>query len=181
MGQRVSHPAAVPGAIHFNTIKARGASLRPGAMALASHTLLCWGLVAASAAGAALLSMPAAAQSAAASYQFQLPAGSLDQTLNRFAAIAGIELAVDAALTDGKSSAGLNGRYTIDAGFNEILKDQGLVSVRGSNGSYSLRRSAVARDDNAQTLPGIKVTEAAQAEVVTEQTGSYTTRALTIG
>jgi outer membrane receptor for ferric coprogen and ferric-rhodotorulic acid len=181
MGQHVSPPAAMAGSTFFITNQHRRAGLQPTAMALAARTLLCWGLITASGTGAALLATPAQAQAQAASYQFQIPAGSLDQALNRFAATAGIELSVDAALTAGKSSAGLNGRYTIEAGFSVLLKDQGLVTVRGSNGAYSLRRSAAAHDDNASALPNVNVTATAQSDVVTEQTGSYTTRALTIG
>ena len=42
--------------------------------------------------------------------QYNIPAGSLDQALNRFASASGILLSVDASLTSGKRSPGLQGR-----------------------------------------------------------------------
>jgi hypothetical protein len=49
----------------------------------------------------------AAGDAAAATSRYDIPAGPLDQALNRFAAQAGVLLAIDASLTTGKTSAGL--------------------------------------------------------------------------
>lgn len=117
--------------------------------------------------GALALAAPqqAHAQAAAAARGYSIPAGSLDQVLTRFASAAGAELSVDAALTRGKSSGGLNGSFTVQDGFAELLKGQGLQVVRGANGTYSLRAAAVADAAAAAaggTLAAVTVTAAAE-------------------
>ena len=86
---------------------------------------------------------PAFAQAvpaAQARQAFSVPAGSLGLALNTFAAEAGIELAAEASLLQGKSSAGLSGSYSVPEGFYELLRGHGLQAVREGNGSYTLRR-----------------------------------------
>ncbi|WP_411879388.1 TonB-dependent siderophore receptor [Polaromonas sp. YR568] len=119
--------------------------------------------------GALALAAPqqAHAQAAAAARSYSIPAGSLDQVLTRFASAAGAELSVDAALTRGKSSNGLNGSFTVQDGFAELLKGQGLQVVRGANGAYSLRAAAAGAgaDTGAAagpTLGAVTVTAAAE-------------------
>ncbi|PLY61086.1 TonB-dependent siderophore receptor [Herbaspirillum sp. BH-1] len=111
----------------------------------------------------------------------QLPPASLDQTLNRFAALAGVELAVDGALTEGRRSPGLQGSYSIEQGFAEILKGQGLVAVRGTEGGYALRKAASVAPESGQALPAVTISAESQRSAITDQSGSYTTRALSMG
>ncbi|MBP0600861.1 TonB-dependent siderophore receptor [Herbaspirillum sp. LeCh32-8] len=136
-------------------------------------------------AGALAATLPpgeARAQAASAALvEAQLPPASLDQTLNRFAALAGVELAVDGALTAGRNSAGLKGSFTVDQGFAEILKGQDLVVVRGSGGAYTLRKAAAPAPESGQALPAVTVNADAERTAVTDQSGSYTTRALSMG
>ncbi|GAA0284945.1 TonB-dependent siderophore receptor [Pseudomonas rhodesiae] len=72
---------------------------------------------------------------------YAIPAGSLDQALNRFASASGILLSVDATLTEGKRSAGLQGRYAVGAGLERLLAGSGLVAMQ-SQGGWSLQASA---------------------------------------
>ncbi|MFL9924774.1 TonB-dependent siderophore receptor [Herbaspirillum lusitanum] len=154
---------------------------RPRAVVIAARTLICLGL--ATGIAGTLNIQDAYAQTAAAAtrYELQLPPGSLDQTLNRFAGATGIELSMDGALTAGKNSPGLKGNFSIDEGFAEILKGQGLSPVRGSNGAYSLRRIEAAAQEASQSLPTVNVSGEAERTATTEQSGSYTTRAVSIG
>ncbi|MCA1326104.1 TonB-dependent siderophore receptor [Herbaspirillum sp. alder98] len=154
---------------------------QPRAIAIAARTLLCLGLAAGVASTLAVQDVYAQTAAAATRHELQLPPGSLDQTLNRFAGATGIELSVDGALTAGKTSAGLRGSFSVDEGFAEILKGQGLAAVRGSNGAYSLRRAQAAAPESAQALPTVSVTGETERSATTDQSGSYTTRALSMG
>ena len=72
------------------------------------------------------VSAPAFAQTPAAAQvetliTFNIPAGTLDQVLNGFAASAGVMLAIDGTLSAGKTSQGLSGTYTRKAALEKIL------------------------------------------------------------
>ena len=120
-------------------------------------------LIAGLAAGALGVAAPpahaqAAGQAAPARQAFSVPAGALGVALNTFAAEAGIELTADAALLQGKSSAGLSGSYSVPEGFYELLRGHGLQAVREGNGSYTLRREqAHAAAEAAATMPAVTV------------------------
>jgi iron complex outermembrane receptor protein len=77
--------------------------------------------------GAALPS-PAQAQQAVAAEQrqFSIPAGPLAGALNRFADAAQIQLVYSGAVTRGRSSTGLSGRYTVQQGLAQLLAGTGL-------------------------------------------------------
>ncbi|MBB3117114.1 TonB-dependent siderophore receptor [Pseudoduganella violacea] len=112
---------------------------------------------------------------------YRLPAGSLDQTLNRFAAAAGIEWTANSSLTAGKTSAGLNGSYTVAEGLAELLKGHGLDAVRAPNGSYALQAVAGSTAQTAQTLPSVTVTAQLEKSATTENSGAYTSSVMTMG
>ncbi|MFO2466078.1 TonB-dependent siderophore receptor [Pseudomonas sp. 15FMM2] len=66
--------------------------------------------------------------------QYNIPAGNLDQALNRFASASGILLSVDASLTNGKRSPGLQGRHATGPGLEHLLAGSGLVAVQAQDG-----------------------------------------------
>lgn len=70
--------------------------------------------------------------------QYAIAAGALTVQLAQFAEQAGIVLIGNAALTDGRRSAGLQGRYGADAGLSQLLGGQGLAAQRQADGSYLL-------------------------------------------
>ena len=107
----------------------RGFAFRHAPLALALHLGL--GL------SALTLSLPSAAQSEATQH-FDIPAGSLDQVLNRFALDAGIELYLDAALTQSRQSAGLQGSFSVDQGLQRLLANSGLSARQQSDGAWQL-------------------------------------------
>lgn len=98
---------------------------------------------------------------------YNIPAGPLDRTLNRYASEAGVELSVDAALIQGKTSAGLIGRFGVQDGFAELLRGQGLRMVRGTSGAYSVRPAPSPESGvdarGATTLPAVTVTGNAES------------------
>lgn len=86
----------------------------------------------------------ASAQASAEAY-YDIPAGTLDQVLNRFASNASFMLVIDANLTAGKTSAGLRGNHSVQQGLNAILAGSGLEAISQANGGYALRRTPSAR------------------------------------
>lgn len=75
---------------------------------------------------------------------YQIPAGPLSAALSRFAAETGVLLSVDARLTEGKQSPGLEGDFGIDEGFSRLLQGSGLQVTADGNGGYSLQASSPA-------------------------------------
>ncbi|MDC5821993.1 TonB-dependent receptor [Vibrio europaeus] len=67
---------------------------------------------------------------------FNIPAGELDAVLNQFALQAGIEYSLDASLTQGQYSQGLQGDYQPEDAFNVLLADAGLSAQKQNDGSY---------------------------------------------
>jgi outer-membrane receptor for ferric coprogen and ferric-rhodotorulic acid len=105
---------------------------------------------------------------------YDIPAGPLDQTLNRFAAEAGILLTIDASLTAGKQSPGLKGETSPAAGLQKLLQGTGLEAVKGDNG-WQLRRAPTPTSGEAMLAP-MTVTADAERSGTTEGSGSYKAR-----
>ncbi|MCE1170860.1 MAG: TonB-dependent siderophore receptor [Azovibrio sp.] len=126
------------------------------------------------AACACLGSMPddARAQSSQAARSHDIPAGPLDQALNRFAAEAGILLTIDASLTAGKQSPGLKGSASPAQGLQQLLQGTGLEAVQGDKG-WQLRRIPAPVSGEA-TLAPVTVSAQAERNGITEGSGSYT-------
>lgn len=120
---------------------------------------------------------------AAQTQLYQIPASSLAEALRAFATAAAVELTVDNALLQDKQSAGLNGAYSVDAGFAALVGGQNLQVVRQGNGSYAvqalapLKASSAAGRATGDQLPEVVVTAALAADATSEGTGSYTARA----
>lgn len=121
---------------------------------------------------------------------YDIPAGTLDQVLNRFAAQAGILLAIDGTLTAGKSSAGLAGEFGLQDGFRTILANSGLEAVAQASGGYALRRAAgssiapaTASVQPAASLPAVLVTatSAASGELPKPYAGGQVARGGGVG
>lgn len=121
-----------------------------------------------------LLLVPAAQAQPASNQQaraYAIPAGPLDQALNRFASEAGILLSVNAQLTAGKRSQGLNGSYAVNEGLARLLAGTGL-RASSNDGDYSLE---VAGDSGAALELDETTVIGTQTGDTTEGTGSYTT------
>ncbi|MEC5397559.1 TonB-dependent receptor [Uliginosibacterium sp. H1] len=117
------------------------------------------------------------AQAAEQARRFNIPAGTLTSALNRFAEEAGVFLSAPAELTQGKASAGLSGSYTVEQGFGELLRGQGLEAVRQAGGSYALRvapgQSAAQAPDATFALATLPVVTISAAGTVDELPAAY--------
>ncbi len=117
----------------------------------------------------------------AAARQFDIEAGPLDRTLTRFGREAGILIAVDPALTQGLSSQGLHGSYTVQEALAALLGGHQLEAVSGASGGYRLRKRDSAgtaavpgAEAGTVTLAPVTVSAASLRDGATEGTGSYT-------
>ena len=106
---------------------------------------------------------------------YQINAGSLESALNQFGRSAGVLLSYDPALVQGQQAPQLNGRYSILGGLQALLSGSDLEVVQHADGSYTLTRAAT---DDASLLPTVTVTSQFSS-TITENTGSYTTEAMT--
>lgn len=107
------------------------------------------------------------AQSADATRAFAIPAGSLAQSLNRFASESDINLSFSPELVEGKQARTLQGRYTITEGLETLLNSSGLIAVPAGSGfrlEQSPRQSGVLELEPTMvtgTLVGTRVGETA--------------------
>ena len=90
---------------------------------------------------------------------YQIPAGDLSDTLPDYAAESGILLGFDPILTQGKRSGVLKGQYSVQEGFETLLKDSGLEVVQDKTGRYQLRRAT----PKPKAIPGAPEKEEKQA------------------
>lgn len=99
--------------------------------------------------GQALLAAPAA-------QHFSVPHGALEDALNAYARQAGVLLSFDPSLTRELRSSGLDGDYSVEAGFAVLLSGSGLSAEASADGSYRLQRSATegALEMKSQTIIG---------------------------
>ncbi|MGX9730667.1 TonB-dependent siderophore receptor [Janthinobacterium aestuarii] len=128
--------------------------------------------------GSALLlnvQTPALAQesaaAAAASLDFQVPAGDLATALRQVASQSRVILSFTPEQTRGKTSAGLSGRHDVLAALNGVLRGTGLKAERSANGSYVLRPADAAAGGEAMAMmPEVSVKAQQDA---TEGSGAY--------
>lgn len=120
----------------------------------------------------------AAPVSAARQIDFAVAPGPLEQALNRLASAAGISISFEPAITQGRQSPGLKGRFTADEALQRVLAGSGLQSVKLDNGGYVLHVSPMA----GSTLElGSTTIEGQGMGEMTEGSGSYTTGAVSVG
>ncbi|PQV49217.1 iron complex outermembrane receptor protein [Paraburkholderia sp. BL21I4N1] len=87
---------------------------------------------------------------------YDIPAGPLEATLNRFGRETGLLLSFPAALTAGRTSEGLRGDYEVPQALERILRGTGLGAVQQPNGGYTLVEHVKATADGT-TLPTVSV------------------------
>ncbi len=139
-------------------------------MALAMQLLVTGGILAGAGGPAraqdAPASVPASPADPATLRRYDIPAGPLGTVLMRFLSESGVLLSGSAALTEGRSSPGVQGRYAPAAGLAALLAGTGLEAMPDAQGRYLLRPAAAATQQTEpsaeNTLTPVKVT--AQAE-----------------
>lgn len=150
-------------------------TLRPTPIAHAVHGLLL-GLALA----CASVPMHAHAADAASTTEqrsFAIGSGPLGHVLAQFAAVAGVPLSFDASLLANLQSKGIQGNYTVDGGFAQLLAGSGYAAERRGDGAYLLRRLPTGTAAG-ETLPLVQVTGTAEAETGPSTTG-YVARTAT--
>lgn len=98
--------------------------------------------------------------------RYDLPAGSLEDSLNGFAQAAGITLPFDPTLTQGKQAPALRGEFGVQEGLDYLLHGSGVQAIKGEHGYQLVKPSVVELGDTTVT--------ANQLGTITEGTGSYT-------
>ncbi|GAB4058912.1 TonB-dependent receptor [Uliginosibacterium sediminicola] len=139
---------------------------------------------------AALLcaSLPAAAQSAApasahsSEQRYEIAAAPLAEALSRFAGAAGVTLAFDAAQLSGLRSQGLQGSYTVAAGFARLLEGSGFDAVPNGAARFSLKKRppSAASDKPEPQLAAVTVRAGTEASPQTEGKASAGYRSKTL-
>lgn len=110
--------------------------------------------------------------SASPEQRIEIAAASLSQVLSNFAAAQGVALIYDTRLTEGLSSPGLQGEYSLYEGFSHLLRGTGLELI-GTGTELQLRRRA------ALTLEDTQVQGVTRGlDATTEHSGSYTTTSM---
>ncbi|WP_276677306.1 TonB-dependent receptor, partial [Nitrosomonas europaea] len=111
--------------------------------------------------------MAAEALDNTAQRDYAIPASQLGDALAQFAAASGVPLSFDPQMLSGLSSKGLQGRYTVRAGFSRLLAGSGYELVEAGNGGYSLHRIAAA--GGPVTLPPLTVSTASLKQGTAEE------------
>jgi len=110
---------------------------------------------------------------------YNLPAGTLEQSLSTFAQAAAINLPFDPALVRGKYATAINGDYTVQQGLNMLLQGSGLGATQAANGNWIL--DPVATTGGAALELGSTLVSGQGMGEMTENSGSYTTGAVSVG
>lgn len=69
---------------------------------------------------------------------YSIPAGPLSNAISDYAAETGVRLTFDPSIAKNKQTKGLDGEYSVDEGFNRLLKDSGLEAIDDQDGGYFL-------------------------------------------
>ncbi|WP_214509064.1 TonB-dependent siderophore receptor [Pseudomonas brassicacearum] len=139
------------------------------------------GLLAVTTAGATAVNanpVPGASAQQRSVQAYDIGAGSLVDVLTRFSSAAGVALSFDARQLEDLQSPGLRGSFGVGDGFARILGGNGLQAELQVNGTYVLRR--LPANGSVMELGATRI-EAQLLGATTENSGSYTTGAVTIG
>ncbi|EPJ80629.1 TonB-dependent receptor [Pseudomonas sp. CFII68] len=139
------------------------------------------GLLAVTTAGATAVNanpVPGASAQQRSVQAYDIGAGSLVDVLTRFSSAAGVALSFDARQLEDLQSPGLRGSFGVGDGFARILGGSGLQAEPQANGTYVLRR--LSANGSVMELGATRI-EAQMLGATTENSGSYTTGAVTIG
>lgn len=89
---------------------------------------------------------------------YSIPAGYLHDALIQFSEQAGIKLAIDSAMLQGKVTLGLTGDFEIKPGLDQLLAGSGLQVVQQNDGYTLMAAPASPAEPVVTTLPSIQIT-----------------------
>lgn len=116
---------------------------------------------------------------ATANKSYNIAAGPLDRALTAFAAFAGVPFSFEASLTQGKTSTGLQGAYSVREGFQRLLMGTGLQAVVKPDGSYTLQATPLSSTDNSTPVKTLSTLHA--VDQLLDSSSSYTVPEVSIG
>lgn len=119
--------------------------------------------------------------SASAAYDLYIAAGSLDAALTQLSRATGLNIAFDSVDLAGKRSADLSGNFSADDALVRLLSGSGLQALRMDNGGYRLAPLPDSASLDGLELAATNVTGTADLGGITENSGSYTTGAISAG
>lgn len=126
-----------------------------------ARCICCYAIFCSLSLAAVFLPKPGAAQSAApatAARTYNIPAGYLHDALIQFSQQAGIKLAIDPALLQGKITYGLEGDFDIKTGLDQLLTGSGLQVTQREDGLAIVAIPSASPEPAVTTLPTIQVT-----------------------
>lgn len=126
---------------------------------------------------AVFLPKPSAAQSvtpSTAARTYNIPAGYLHEALIQFSQQAGIKLALDPALFEGKVTFGLEGDFDIKAGFDQLLTGSGLQVTQRDGGFAIVAIPSASPEPAVTTLPTVQVTASNTSRYAAASTSTAT-------
>ncbi|KKL22673.1 hypothetical protein LCGC14_2433090, partial [marine sediment metagenome] len=92
-----------------------------------------------------------------ANRHYNIPAGSLSKALSSYTGKNGLTFSFDPSLTEGKTTQGLKGSYSLEQGFQELLKGSGLIVIPDNDNGYYLQETMPALGDDAMITDTINV------------------------
>lgn len=107
---------------------------------------------------------------------YHIAGGSLGHALRRFASDAGILFTAESRLTDGKTSQGLQGEYTVEEGFRKLLAGSGLGYVFKDDRSVTLKVAESQPGAGSSTLPAVTVRGQAEYDSTDPYNTNYSIR-----
>jgi outer membrane receptor for ferric coprogen and ferric-rhodotorulic acid len=117
--------------------------------------------------------------SASTPVEVSIPSQPLAQALDALARQTGVELMVAPGLVAGRTAPALQGRYTPREALNRLLAGSGL-SAEIDGTAVTVRRGAQGAT-GPTTLAPVTVSATAERSAVTEHSGAYTARVVTVG
>ncbi len=111
---------------------------------------------------ALLFSLPcigSAQTQAVETIQYHIPAGTLDQALNRLAQQSGIAISMNADKIKGLTSPGLNGAHSVEAGLKQLLQNSGYTFEKNAAGYILVQKQSEQSSlhQDAIKMPEVKV------------------------
>lgn len=88
---------------------------------------------------------------------YSIPAGPLSKAISEYAAETGVRLTFDPSIAKNKQTKGLDGEYSVDEGFNRLLKDSGLEAIDDQAGGYFLVPALPTLGEDTLTLEKVDV------------------------
>ncbi|WP_296593443.1 TonB-dependent receptor [Methylophaga sp.] len=88
---------------------------------------------------------------------YSIPAGPLSKAISDYAAETGVRLTFDPSIAKDKQTKGLDGEYSVDEGFNRLLKDSGLEAIDDQDGGYFLVPALPTLGEGTLTLEKVNV------------------------